>query len=815
MAKIIFKKQSSFVQESQRMNATHGDITRKREGELEKLRFDMRELSEIHETTITQLKQKHQAAVEEMGKQIDGIYSDKARLDKEVHELGYKLVHAEGVIEQMEKEREKLSALNAQMEANLEESNAQIETLTRRFDEQTAAKKKIDGELRLVNADLEEYRNQISSLLKAKQLLQDHLENARHQLNEEDRAKVALTAELRNAVVELESVKTQLEIELENRGEFEKELVCANNAIEQLRKKYENERFERMREMEETRSKYETRLVEAEDQIEQSANKSVLLQRSKEKLQQEVEELIGTVDKANTTIGNLERKQKRFDRLIEEWKQKCESVSLELAGAQNNAKYMSSEAQKKQDQYMEAQDQIESLRRENRNLSDEVRNLIEQVEENATSVFEFEKMKQRLEKEKGELKLKIDDCMMEKDEYEIRLKGSLNDLDNMKNEYEMALRDLQEDIESTKKNSQRMLEMMQANVEAEVMAKREALTQKENALAACDTIRHELELEQQLVSDLKLQADALHGTVSDLRNQLDDERREHDKTRDLEALASKRNRALIGEVDRLKENALLYEKAIDNLQLELNKVTVARNELVSHLRILENQKAHSDGALARLQVDHEGTLSELHVLEERCTKLSSENNSLNEKLNLEQKHLKELDADMSIMRRELGEAENRAEMAESTAFRNFKATIQNLEDRLLERDNNIQLLNHQVDDANRATGRMERKMREVLTQADVIENQNEKLKELNENLQQKMKVYRKQADSAEQEAAHSLARYKVMADDLLRAEQRLEAAEAMISKYRAASRFNYITRPTDRELSVLSNGDRRSMSRHV
>ena len=69
----------------------------------------------------------------------------------------------------------------------------------------------------------------------------------------------------------------------------------------------------------------------------------------------------------------MEKKQKQFDKLINEWKQKCEDVTVELEASQAEARKYSTELFKLKTQYEECHEQIESLRKENRNLAEEVK----------------------------------------------------------------------------------------------------------------------------------------------------------------------------------------------------------------------------------------------------------------------------------------------------------------------------------------------------------------------------------------------------------------------------------------------------------
>ena len=69
----------------------------------------------------------------------------------------------------------------------------------------------------------------------------------------------------------------------------------------------------------------------------------------------------------------MDKKQKQFDKLINEWKQKCEDITVELEASQKEARQYSTELFKIRSQYEESHEQIEALRKENKNLADELK----------------------------------------------------------------------------------------------------------------------------------------------------------------------------------------------------------------------------------------------------------------------------------------------------------------------------------------------------------------------------------------------------------------------------------------------------------
>jgi len=64
-----------------------------------------------------------------------------------------------------------------------------------------------------------------------------------------------------------------------------------------------------------------------------------------------------------------EKRQRQFDKLVEEWKRKVADLQIELENAQKESRSNAADSYKSKAQLEEVQETIEALRRENKNLS--------------------------------------------------------------------------------------------------------------------------------------------------------------------------------------------------------------------------------------------------------------------------------------------------------------------------------------------------------------------------------------------------------------------------------------------------------------
>ena len=107
------------------------------------------------------------------------------------------------------------------------------------------------------------------------------------------------------------------------------------------RSKFEHEALARIEELEATKIKLQARLSESESTMQNQNGKLILLEKAKNALTKEIEEIAARVDQANVLYAQAEKKIKMMDKTIVEWKAKADGVSMELNNCQKECRYPS------------------------------------------------------------------------------------------------------------------------------------------------------------------------------------------------------------------------------------------------------------------------------------------------------------------------------------------------------------------------------------------------------------------------------------------------------------------------------------------
>merc|ERR1712136_670033 len=86
------------------------------------------------------------------------------------------------------------------------------------------------------------------------------------------------------------------------------------------------------------------------------------------KLKAEIDDVAAQADQAHILNSQMEKKAKQFDRIVGEWKQKADGLSMDLDRSQAESRNASAELFRVKSAYEEGVLQLDEVRKENKNL---------------------------------------------------------------------------------------------------------------------------------------------------------------------------------------------------------------------------------------------------------------------------------------------------------------------------------------------------------------------------------------------------------------------------------------------------------------
>ncbi|XP_063624532.1 myosin heavy chain, muscle isoform X36 [Cydia splendana] len=764
------------------------ELNKKREAELSKLRRDLEEANIQHESTLANLRKKHNDAVAEMGEQLDQLNKLKAKADHDRASCYSELNNTRAAVDQVAREKAAQEKIAKQLQHQLNEVQNKADEANRTLNDLDAAKKKMSIENSDLLRQLEEAESQVSQLSKIKVSLTTQLEDTKRLADEEARERATLLGKFRNLEHDLDNIREQVEEEAEGKADLQRQLSKANAEAQIWRSKYESEGVARSEELEEAKRKLQARLAEAEETIESLNQKVVALEKTKQRLATEVEDLQLEVDRATAIANAAEKKQKAFDKIIGEWKLKVDDLAAELDASQKECRNYSTELFRLKGAYEEGQEQLEAVRRENKNLADEVKDLLDQIGEGGRNIHEIEKARKRLEAEKDELQAALEEAESALEQEENKVLRAQLELSQVRQEIDRRIQEKEEEFENTRKNHQRALDSMQASLEAEAKGKAEALRMKKKLEADINELEIALDHANKANAEAQKNIKRYQAQIKDLQTALEEEQRARDDAREQLGISERRANALQNELEESRTLLEQADRARRQAEQELGDAHEQLNELSAQSASLSAAKRKLESELQTLHSDLDELLNEAKNSEEKAKKAMVDAARLADELRAEQEHAQTQEKLRKALEQQIKELQVRLDEAEANALKGGKKAIQKLEQRVRELENELDGEQRRHADAQKNLRKSERRIKELTFQAEEDRKNHERMQDLVDKLQQKIKTYKRQIEEAEEIAALNLAKFRKAQQELEEAEERADLAEQAISKFRGKGR---------------------------
>ncbi|KAH3748163.1 myosin heavy chain, striated muscle-like [Dreissena polymorpha] len=768
--------------------AAQVELNKKREAELQKLRRDLEEQSMQNESTIAGLRKKAQDATNEMADQIDQLQKVKQKVEKEKAQLKNDIADLQDQLANSSKKGGMSEKMSKQVEAQIADLNAQLEESLRTINDLNAAKAKLQSDNAELARQVEDSEGRVNQLNRERANLLSQLDETKRSLEEETRARQKLANELRNLQAELDALREQLEEETDAKADLQRQLSRANAEAQSWRAKYENEGMARADELEETRRKLAAKLSELEAALDAANNKANTLEKTRNRLQMELEDAVISADKANSNANALEKRNRSFDKTVAEWQQKVKAIQSEFENSQKESRSYSAELFRTKTQYEELQSTVDSLRRENGNLSAEIHDLTEQLSDGSRSVHEIDKIRRRLEMEKQELQTALEEAESTLEQEEAKVARAQLEISAVRSDIDRRIAEKEEEFENTRRNSARAIESMQASLEAESKAKAEAQRVRKKLESDINELEAALDVSNRSRADMEKNAKRFQDTLRELQAVIDDERRKTTEAFEAAQIAERRVNVIQVECEEVRNALESAERARKAAEGELLDAGDRVNELSSQLQGSASQKRKLEADISAMSADLEEMSNEVRRADDQCKKLSLDMNRLVDELRSEKDHSSQLQKIQKSLELQLKDVTLRCDEAEAKALKGGRAQISKLESRVTELETELDSEQRRHAETQKNARKADRRLKELAFQVDEDRKNQERLQELIDKLQNKIKTYKRMAEEAEEVAAINLAKYRKVADELEGAEERADSAENTLQKARLANR---------------------------
>ncbi|XP_044901245.1 myosin-13 isoform X3 [Felis catus] len=566
---------------------------------------------ELEEKMVTLLQEKNDLQLQvqsetenlmDAEERCEGLIKSKIQLEAKVKELSERLEEEEEINSELVAKKRNLEDKCSSLKRDIDDLEL---TLTKVEKEKHATENKVKN----LSEEMTALEENISKLTKEKKSLQEAHQQTLDDLQvEEDKVNglIKINVKLEQQTDDLEGSLEQekkLRADLERmKRKLEGDLKMSQESIMDL----ENDK----QQLEEKLKKKEFDISQLQTKIEEEQAHGLQLQKKIKELQARTEELEEEIEAERASRAKAEKQRSDLSRELEEISERLEEAGGATSAQIEMNKKREAEFQKMRRDLEEATLQHEAtaatLRKKH---ADSVAELGEQIDN-------LQRVKQKLEKEKSELKMEIDD-----------LASNMETVSKAKSNMERMCRTVEDQFNEIKAKDDQQTQLIHD------LNMQKARLQTQNG-----ELSHQVEEKESLISQLTKGKQALTQQLEELKRQLEEEtkvlaewKQKLDESQaELEA-AQKGSRSLSTEIFKM-QNA--YEEVVDqletlrrenkNLQEEISDLTEQIAETGKNLQEVEKTKKQVEQEKSDLQVALEEVEGSLEHEESKILRIQLE-----------------------------------------------------------------------------------------------------------------------------------------------------------------------------------------------
>merc|ERR1740131_419862 len=768
--------------------AAQMELNKKRDAELAKMRKDIEESKITEETTVVALKKKQQDAIGEMTEQVDQLSKMRAKIDRDKNLILAEISDVRAATEEVARSKASAEKSYKNLVNNMNDINKKIEESHLNLGDAEAQKRRLASENGDLLRQVQELDNAANLLMKEKMSLVASLDEQKRICDEESKERISLLSKYRNLEHEAEGVKSSFDEETCARSNVQIQVKKAAADAELWRRKYEIDGVARAEELEMTKLKLQARLSENQSTIDQLSGKLGQLEKSKNKTQSDLQEMGAQLDQAQIMHNQLEKKAKQYDRIVGEWKFKVDGLARDLDDAQKEARNKSAELFQVKNAYDEGSLQLDEVRRENKQLSVEIKDIMDQITEGGRSIHEIDKIRKRLEAEKMELEAALSEAEGALEQEENKVLRCQLELTQVRQEIEQRIHQKDEEFSATKKNFGKAIESMQMALEGESKGKIEALRMKKKLEADVIDLHTALEHANAANAESQRQIKVIQNRLREVQSRFEDETRAKAQAQDNLISADRRCNA---NQNALEEARTLLEQSDRNrrmIEQELADTNETLSDQTCTNQAINGAKSKCEQELNTLGHDLDEMTSEAKMSDDKAQRAMIDAARLADELRAEQEAAMMLERDKKLLEAQVKDAQTRLDEAEQTALKGGKKALAKMEPRIRELQSELDAENRRLGDAQKNLRKSERHVKELTYTQDEDRKNHERMQGLIDQLQSKIKTYKKQIEEAEEIAALNLAKYRQVQGNLQASGERADLHEQALAKMKASSR---------------------------
>merc|ERR1712027_59199 len=225
----------------------------------------------------------------------------------------------------------------------------------------------------------------------------------------------------------------------------------------------------------------------------------------------------------------------------------------------------------------------------------------------------------------------------------------------------------------------------------------------------------------------------------------------------------------------------MTEQELSDANESLSDATVQNQSIAAAKRKLEAE-------MQTLNADLDEMTAEAKLCEDKAGKAMVDAARLAEELRGEQDVAQQMEKARKILEAQSKDLQQRLDEAETNALKGGKKAMNKMETRIRELESELDAENRRQADAVKNLRRSERRIKELSFASDEDRKNHERMQALIDQLQGRIKSFKKQIEEAEEIAALNLSKYRQAQTNLADANERADLNEQAVAKLRARGR---------------------------
>merc|ERR1711893_74282 len=241
----------------------------------------------------------------------------------------------------------------------------------------------------------------------------------------------------------------------------------------------------------------------------------------------------------------------------------------------------------------------------------------------------------------------------------------------------------------------------------------------------------------------------------------------------------------------LEESRTLLEQADRSRRMveqELADTNETLSEQTCSNQAIQGAKQKLEAEMSTLQADCDEMASEAALSEEKAQRAMIDAARLADEPRAEQDMAQALERERKLLEAQVKDIQSRVDEVQANALKGGKKAMTRMDTRIRELESELDAETRRSSDAQKNLRKSERKIKELTYQQDEDRKNHDRMQALIDQLQGKIKSYKKQIEEAGEIAALNLAKYRQAANNVAGAHERADVNEQALAKAKARSR---------------------------